>query len=83
MSVLNTGRTKDPTLAAIARNIQMELASFDVSITVIHVPGKNNEVADMLSRWGLCANYEALHKYIQEPMWLQVPNSHLLIDWSI
>ena len=49
--VLNSGRTKDLTLAAIARNIQLLLATYNIEIVVRHIPGKDNMVADLLSRW--------------------------------
>ena len=50
VSVLNNGRTKDRTLAAITRNIQMIAAIKDINLSVVHILGKNNTVADLLSR---------------------------------
>ena len=50
MHILNSGKTRDLTLAAIARNIQLLLAIYNIDIIVKHIPGKNNMVADLLSR---------------------------------
>ena len=47
--VLGSGRTRDLTLAAIARNIQLQLATWDINLQVIHIPGKENQIADLLS----------------------------------
>ena len=44
--VLSSGKTKDLTLAAIACNIQLMLATYNIEIVVKHIPGKSNVVAD-------------------------------------
>ena len=54
--VLNTGRTRDLTLAAIAHNIQFEAARDNIDLQVNHIPGKLNVVADLLSRWTTVAH---------------------------
>ena len=46
--VLNSGRTRDLTLAAIARNIQLQVATWDLNLQVIHIAGNENHVADLL-----------------------------------
>ena len=51
VTVLQSGKTKDSTLATISRNIFMLAAKFDVFLKVSHVPGKSNVIADLLSRW--------------------------------
>ena len=40
VSVINTGKTKDVVLAAIARNIAMEVALSDINLRLIHILGK-------------------------------------------
>ena len=42
VSVLNSGKTQDLTLAAIARNIMMEIAEQDIDLQVIHILGVQN-----------------------------------------
>ena len=44
VTVLQTGKTKDPLLGTIARNIFMHAASLDIFMKFTHV-------ADLLSRW--------------------------------
>ena len=51
VTVINTGKTKDVVLAAIARNIAMEVTLSDINFRLIHILGKNNIVADSLSRY--------------------------------
>ena len=51
VEVLTTGKTKDPFLATCVRNIWLIIAIFNIEIIVIHVPGKHNQIADLLSRW--------------------------------
>ena len=51
--VLNSGKTRDLTLAAIARNIQFQVARGDINLQVVHIPGKDNTIADLLSRWAM------------------------------
>ena len=51
--VWNSGKTGYFTLAAIARNVQLQLTTHNIEISVIHIPGKINRVADLLSRWAI------------------------------
>ena len=51
VSVLNSGKTQDLTLAAIARNIKMDISQNDIDLQVIHILGIHNKIPDLLSRW--------------------------------
>ena len=51
VQVLTSGKTRDLTLAAIARNIQFQAALMNISLKFTHIPGKNNVLAYLLSRW--------------------------------
>ena len=44
VQVLNIGRTRDLTLAAIARNIQYQAALSNIELKVTHIPGKKNVI---------------------------------------
>ena len=57
VSVLNSGKTRDLTLAAIARNIFMEAAQADILLKTVHIMGKANDIADSLSRWTIDPHY--------------------------
>ena len=85
VAVINSGKTKDRTLAAIVRNIKFSaaLANVDLHTVHIHIMGRNNVVTD-LSRWHLTTNpYEKLFQLMPVHQWLEVPTIFLQIDWSI
>ena len=82
--VLTTGKTKDSILAAIARNILMEISQFDINLKTVHIKGKCNQVADSLSRWFLDRNCQKIvYEAISNPIWSYVPIERLNIDWLI
>ena len=84
VSVLNSGKTQDMTLAAIARNIMMEAAKYDIDLQVIHILGVDNKIADLLSRWQITRDPEKiLEKFLPNPIWLQPSHTIANIDWSI
>ena len=84
VQVLNSGRTRDLTLVAIARNIQMQLATWDINLQVNHIAGKDNQIADLLSRWNLTEDPQVkLQKCLPQHQWVETHNNHLHIDWSI
>ena len=51
VKVLQSGRARDPLLGAFARNIWYISALADIDVQYVHVMGKANRVADLLSRW--------------------------------
>ena len=51
VTILQTGKTKDATLAAICCNISMETAKADIRLKTVHISGKLNVIADSLSRF--------------------------------
>ena len=56
VSVLTTGKMCDSTLAKYAGNIFLWLSACNIDIMAVHVPGKMNPVADLLSRWNITVN---------------------------
>ena len=84
VSVLTTGKAKDPFLAAVARNVWMELARKDIQAVYKHIPGKINQVADLLSRWiNSPAQIVRLQSLVENPMWLPVQLNMLDLDYDI
>ena len=84
VSILNTGKSSDKHLCTLARNILFLCACNDIHLTVIHVLGKNNIIADTLSRWfenGMAPTI--LKKHLINPCWVNVNSNDLHIDWSI
>ena len=77
--VLSAGRTKDPYLAACARNVWYLAAQYDTDMSYVHVLGKNNQVADLLSRWSAdAACFQKLSQYVQNPVWVPVDIDYVI-----
>ena len=84
VTILNSGKSKDVTLSRISRNIFMQCASHDIQLQVKHVPGKNNNIADLLSRWQVTDNAkEKLSLLLPDFNTISVAQHHLTIDDSI
>ena len=76
--VLTNNKTKDAFMGACARNVWYTAALYDMEIMYIHIMGKNNVVADVLSRW-----QGTLNDSVQNPLWLSIPEQMLQVDNDI
>ena len=84
VSVLNSGKTQDRTLAAIARNIMIDISEHDIDLQVIHILGIHNKIDDLLSKWYITRNPgNVLRKVLQNSVWLHVLEYIANLDWSI
>ena len=84
VSVLRYGKTRDPIFATYGCNIRMLAACFDIELFLIHIPGIQNSVAHLLSRWDdTTQNFQVLQQYMSCPIWMPVSRDMLCIDWSI
>ena len=84
VSILNTGKGLDPLLLAMARNIWLLASTQDIDLTVLHIPGKHNNIADLLSRWHLPGtDRNRLYSYVPDPQWQIVSNDLTYIDYNI
>ena len=84
VKVLNSGHTRCPHLGAIARNIFMKAAKNDIALHIVHIPGKENNIADLLSRWdGSNAHKIKLDSLISDYQWKEVSCSHKMVDHDI
>ena len=82
--VLQSGRTKDPYMAACARNIWLWSASYDIDFQFVHIAGKTNVTADLLSRWTQCVdNDKKLHSLVPNAQWQHVSLGHLDLNNDI
>ena len=84
VAVLGSGHTRDMTLAAIARNINMITAFRDIELITVHIEGKLNVVADTLSR--LSINPVLIGKIpdlVPGHIWVNPGANALTLDWSI
>ena len=84
VQVLNSGKSKDEFLAACARTIWLNLAINNIDLQVIHIGGKQNLLADTLSRW---FHFESIDnsvvKYLKTCQWTSVDSSFLHPDFCI
>ena len=53
VDVIRTGRARDQILAKCARNIWLITSIFNINLVVSHIPGQQNALTDLLSRWGV------------------------------
>ena len=82
--VLNSGRTRDLILAAIARNIQLQVATWDINLQVNHIAGKDNHFADLLSHWTIIEDPQVkLKTCLPQHQWVGIQQNHLHINWCI
>ena len=71
VEVLASGKTKDKVLATCARNIWLLSSLYNITLQVDHIPGRNNTVADLLSRFKFDkVSYLKLNQYITHPHWI-------------
>ena len=81
VSVLKTGRTRDPYLAACGRNVWYESAMSDIDLQYTHIRGTENKVADLLLRWqGTREQISWLYSHVEQPIWLKVSLDMLDLD---
>ena len=84
VSVCTSGFTRDCHLAAYIRNIWLLTATYDVELIVSHVAGKENNIADLLSRWSNTeSDTQKLSQWVTEPHWCIIPESYFRIDYNI
>ena len=82
--IVNISVTKDHILATMCRNIWLETAMKDINFKLIHIPGKDNGCADLLSRWHLVHNnWQKLAQYARSPQWCTVNAEHLCLNLEI
>ena len=71
VEVLTSGKTKDNTLATCARNVWLLCAIFNISIHIEHIPGKQNVIADLLSRYKFdTKSWEVLTTHVPNAVWI-------------
>ena len=84
VEVLQHGYARDMGLATCARNIWFLMAQFNISADFVHIPGHENHVADLLSRWNSTPqDDEKLLTLVPKPLWLTVHPDLLLLNHDI
>ena len=81
LQCFKTGKTRDPCLAACARNIWYESAQSDINLQYAHIKGVDNTVADVLPRFqGSVEQIQWLYAQVDRPIWLNVSYQLLELD---
>ena len=71
VEVLTSGKTKDNILATCARNVWLLCAVFNISIHIEHIPGKQNVIADLLSRYKFdTKSWNVLTTHVPNAVWI-------------
>ena len=84
VEVLSSGRARDSIMATCARNVWLLAAMFNVNIIVSHIRGRDNSVADLLSRWHLTVhNIQQLHNLVENPVWIDTHIDLTLLNHDI
>ena len=82
--ICNKGYTRDIHLAAYVRNIWLWTSKYDIEMTVSHIQGCKNNVADLLSRWqDTRETCEILQRQIKEPVWYAIDGRHFQVNYEI
>ena len=69
--VLASGKMKDKVLATRTRNIWLLSSLYNITLQVDHIPGRDNAVADLVSRFKFDEDsYPKLNQYITCPQWI-------------
>ena len=81
VSVLRSGRTRDPYLRACAMIIWYVSALADIDLHYVHIRGLDNWVADLLSRWTVSSkDFSKLLSQVLDSVWVPVDIRLLDID---
>ena len=85
VQVAESGKTKDPYLAACIRNIWLLTATYDIDLIVEHIQGTHNIIADCLSRLysHKITNLILLENLQNNFIWEKVHIEDLKLDLSI
>ena len=71
IQVLTTGKATDQMLATCARNSCLIAALNNIQFQFSHIPGKQNILADLLSRWHMVQNRtEKLNSLLSNYVWI-------------
>ena len=84
VEVLTSGKTKDNILATCARNVWLLSAIFNISIHIEHIPGKQNVIADLLSRYQFdTKSWDLLNTYVPNVLWIPTHIDLTCLNFSI
>jgi len=71
VQVLNSGKTRDALLGKLLHNIWLVASTHEFELRAMHLPGVENRVADLLSRWHLNPKYYSAQLHAQSSTSIQ------------
>ena len=82
VQVVNSGKTRDNFLSACIGNLWLITASYDIQLTLEHVQGKKNVMADSLSRiYSAKGIPQTLLNYLTvNCQWEKIPHHYFNLD---
>ena len=84
VTVCSSLYTRDSSLATYVRNIWLLTSLYNIKISVMHIPGKENCIADMLSRWENSPQQNVkLATMLPSHKWIMVPKSVFDVNTEI
>ena len=84
VEVLWAGRARDQILATCARSIWLICAIYNIDLLVAHIPGKENVLADLLSRWQFSdTNIASLNAILPDFQWVPTHLDLTLLNHTI
>ena len=84
VEILSLGKARDSIMATCARNIWLLAAIYNINLIVTHIRGKENCVADLLSRWFQTKdNCGKLRQFLDCPIWMNVHIDLTLLNYDI
>ena len=81
VTVLNTGRCRNPFMISCLREICYFAAIYEFEVCAVHILGVSNHFADLLSRWDFCFLSAAKEQFLQRDQrdhWQEVAVSDAL-----
>ena len=84
VEVLASGKTRDKVLATCSRNIWLLSSLYNITLQVDHIPGRDNTVADLLSRFKFDEDsYLRLNALIADPQWISTHIDLTCLNYDI
>ena len=84
VQVLTMCKARDTTLATCARNIWLIAALNNIHFKFSHIPGKNNILADLLSRWQITNDrFQKLDNLITNYTWVPTHLTLTSLNYTI
>ena len=84
VTCIRSHKIKDSFLMTCVRNLWLMAAQYNISIDAVHIPGKHNEIADLLSRWFLSPPNEFIQRKMAiEYTWCRITEQYFKLRLDI